>query len=187
MAGGAEAVAPFRELVTLLLRLTVVRESFYLAITSGPAKTRRALGHPDYPCPLNNGHSLRLSVSLYVDEQSGRLKVEESSYQYQLDERGTHWIFRYDYLREPGPYPHPTAHLQIRGHLQEQPRLTNDFSLSHIHFPTDRVSLEAVIRLLAVEFDVPTNQPPKVWRPVLTESEKAFREIAHRPRSGPET
>ena len=52
--------------------------------------------------------------------------------------------------------------------------------------PTQRISLEAVIRLLIEQFGVPANQPPDIWRPMLTESEAAFLEIAHRSLSGPE-
>jgi hypothetical protein len=127
--------------------------------------------------PLNDGRFLRLSVSLYlaIDDERGRLlKVDKSSYQYQADQAGNRWIFRYDYLREPGPDPHPQAHLQIRGTLTEGAALPEDRTLARIHFPTGRVSIESVIRLLADQFGVACNEPPETWRPVLAEAERTF-------------
>lgn len=109
-------------------------------------------------------------LKLYLE--GSRLKVKTSSFQYQLDPEGEKWVFRYDYLREP-PEPHPAAHLQIRGGLIEA-CLPDARALERVHFPTHRVSLEAVIRLLVEEFAVPTSEPRHVWRPVLAESESAF-------------
>lgn len=126
-------------------------------------------------------------VACYLDvddERGPLLKVSESSFQYQEDEAGNDWIVRYDYLREPGPDPHPTAHLQIRGQLHADV-LSDDKPLDRVHFPTGRVALEGVLRLLAEQFDVPTAEQPEVWRGVLSESERAFQRIAHRPQSGP--
>ena len=53
--------------------------------------------------------------------------------------------------------------------------------LARVHFPTMRVSLEAIIRLLVEDFRVPCEAPADVWRPVLAASEAAFLAIAHRP------
>jgi len=140
---------------------------------------------PGDPLPLRDGHYLRLTMSLYIEDTSegSRSKVSHSSFQYQLDQVGERWVFRYDYLREP-PDPHPAAHLQIRGNLYE-PCLPNRKALERIHFPTQRISLEAVIRLLIEQFGVEPNDPPEIWRPLLAESEAAFLAIAHRALSGP--
>lgn len=54
-----------------------------------------------------------------------------------------------------------------------------------IHFPTRRVSLEAVIRLLIQEFKVPPRKPAEFWRSLLSESEAIFLDIAHQSRAGP--
>jgi hypothetical protein len=70
-----------------------------------------------------------------------------------LDRDGKHWIFRYDYLRHPASQ-HPPAHLQIRGKLTEQSVLRQGQPLERVHFPTSGVSLEAIIRVLAVQFGV---------------------------------
>jgi hypothetical protein len=192
MAGGPEAFAPFRELAALLLGLTVLHHDGMVRLSYGPTGRDRAVlggaAGPTDPLPLNDGRFLRLSVSLYLDpdDERGRLlKVSTSSYQYQADEAGKGWIVRYDYLREPGPDPHPQAHLQIRGALTEGAALPRDRILERIHFPTGRVSIESVIRLLADQFDVPCNEPPETWRPALAEAERTFLEIAHRPLSGP--
>ena len=76
--------------------------------------------------------------------------------------------------------PYPACHLQLRGTLIE----TGD--VERVHFPTHRVSLEAVVRLLIEEFNVPTRTPAEFWRPLLAESEAIFLDIAHQSLSGPE-
>jgi len=113
-----------------------------------------------------------------------RVKVKSSSFQYQADQNGDRWIFRYDYLRQP-PQPQPSAHLHVRGSLLE-PCLSSGSALEDIHFPTQRVSLEAVIRLLIEQFGVHPNESVEIWRPVLAESEAAFLGIAHQSLSGPD-
>jgi hypothetical protein len=129
---------------------------------------------------LNDGRYLRLTMSLYFEDvQEGRrLKTHSGSFQYQQDTAGDRWIFRYDYLRWP-PSPHPADHLQIRGTLTED-CLPIHRTLERVHFPTMRVSLEAVIRLLVDQFGVKSNELKKVWRPLLAASEAAFLGIAHR-------
>jgi hypothetical protein len=136
--------------------------------------------------PLNDGRYLRFSMSLFLEPQNGatRLKVEKSVWQYQLDEAGERWIVRYDYLRD-APEPHPGAHVQIRGAFTEPHVRPVHEILERVHFPTGRVALEAIIRMLVEQFGVPTNEPPEVWRRVLTTSEAEFLRIAHRDVSGP--
>ena len=50
------------------------------------------------------------------------MKVEQARYQYQCDDIGSRWIFRYDYVREPKDQ-HPATHLQVRGQLSEKATL----------------------------------------------------------------
>ncbi|MBI4460044.1 MAG: hypothetical protein HY648_08305 [Acidobacteria bacterium] len=132
------------------------------------------------PLLLTNGRYLRFSITLYVApaSENRRLKVHESSFQYQTDRDGKHWVFRYDYLRYPS-HLYPGAHLQMRGNLSEP--VLGQVMLGKVHFPTWRVPLESVIRLLADQFGVPCNSEPELWRPALAETEKAFAEIAHKP------
>lgn len=135
--------------------------------------------------PLTDGRWLRVLLQLYVDESDGgKLKVETSLFQYQLDEDAERWVFRYDYLRNPLDQ-HPASHLQIRGALTETEVVPIRGPLARVHFPTGRVGLEAVIRLLVEQFGVRTNEPAEVWRPVLTETEQGFLKIARRNISGP--
>jgi hypothetical protein len=192
MAGGRGAYASFLELATLLLRLTVLRKDGLMRLSYGSSGRDCAIlggaAGPLDPLPLNDGRFLRLSMSLYLasDDPRGRLlKVSKSSSQYQADRVGEQWIVRYDYLREPGVGGHPQAHIQIRGSLIETDVLRPSRPLERVHFPTGRLSMEGVIRLLADQFGVPCNEPPEVWRPVLAEAEQTFLAIAHLPLSGP--
>jgi len=50
-----------------------------------------------------------------------------------------------------------------------------------MQFPTRRIPLEAVILLLADEFEIPCATEEVVWRPALAEADRLFREIAHDP------
>lgn len=157
----------------------------------GPDRARGTLGglgeQGRRPVALRDGRYLRVMVACYLDtadERGGLLKVSESSFQYQSDPDGRDWIVRYDYMREPGGDPHPAAHVQVRGQLHADV-LPKRRPLERVHLPTGRVSLEAVIRLLIEQFEVPPTEPPGVWRAVLSESEQAFQRIAHQPRSGP--
>lgn len=192
MAGGRQAFDPFQQLAALLFDLTVLRPGSMVRLSYGPTGRDKAVlggpAGPTDPLRLNDGRFLRLSMSLYLatDDPRGQLlKVSASSFQYQADEAGKRWIIRYDYLREPGPDAHPQAHLQLRGSLAEPAVLPAGRPLERIHFPTGRVSVEGMIRLLADQFGVACNQPAEVGRPVLTEAEQTFLEIAHRPLSGP--
>jgi hypothetical protein len=111
--------------------------------------------------------------------------VRKSAFQYQehRDDK-TSWIFRYDYLRQP-PEREPGAHLQINGSLARAV-LPEDKPLGRVRFPTMRVSLEAIIRLLVEEFGVPCNESVNVWRPALDQTERVFFGIQHLPLRSPE-
>jgi hypothetical protein len=186
--GDPAALDAFRDLASLLLNLTVLDpSSFVRLIRERGAADRGVLGGPNGPTDpleLRDGRFLRLAVSLYIEptDQGPRLKVLQTSYQYQADRDGTDWIFRYEYLRH-GSDRHPPAHLQVRAIPENHWPWTP--GVGRVHFPTGRVPLEAVIRLLVEEFSVPCQMPNDVWRPVLAASEQAFQEIAHRPLSGP--
>lgn len=178
----------FRNLASILLHYTILSPTGGIRLFYGPGDEPLLGGweRPGDPLPLTDGCYLRVTVTLYLEDtpEGMRMKVRSSSYQYQMDREGDRWIFRYDFLRSP-PDPYPAAHLQIRGKFYEA-CLPEDLPLERIHLPTGRVSLEAVIRLLANQFHVPCHSPPEIWQPLLTESERAFLEIAHRPLSGPE-
>ena len=185
LAGDESAFAAFRELVSLLLHSTILDPSgtVRLAYGQGPNPVLGGWSGPTDPLRLTSGNFLRLSVGLYREEatEGPRVKVSTSSFQYQLDATGDQWVFRYDYLRTP-PDPHPASHLQIRGSLTHVPEI----QMKDVHFPTHRVSLEAVIRLLIEEFRVPPRRESEFWRAVLAESEAVFMKIHHRSLSGPD-
>jgi hypothetical protein len=190
-SGRPESFAAFRDLAQMLLGCTVLADGQHVRLTgrrsSGGDLALGGTGGPTDPVKLRDGRWLRVSVSLYRDTDDERgplLKVRQSSFQYQTDRPGDDWAFRYDYLRQRQQDPHPTAHLQIRGTLTEQV-LGSGQTLERVHFPTGRISIEAVIRLLVEQFHVPTKADAAWWRPVLTVSEKIFHDIAHRPESGP--
>lgn len=190
MAGKATSFDSFRELVQLLLSLTVLKGNQFVYLTRGPSPRRQVLGGrqgPTSPVQLLDGRWLRIAISLRLEpheDGSFRLKVEKTSLQYQCnesdDEGGQREIFRYDYLREDNS-AHPAAHINVHGTLIENDVLAAGKTLARVHFPTARVSLESVLRLLIVDFGVPTAEPEAVWKPVLAESELAFQQIAHQP------
>lgn len=191
LAGGPDCFGAFADLVGLLLRLTVQLGTGGIVLVPGPRPRDRmivygAVGDEASLVPLTNGAFLRLHIVLFRERRGDdfRLKVEQAVYQYQLDALGSRWVFRYDYLRQP-PDPHPASHLQIRGKLFEAEAGVYRGMLERTHFPTGRVSIEAVIRLLIEQFGVPANKPQDFWRRVLAESEAEFERIAYRPLSGP--
>lgn len=186
-AGTPGSFQAFRDLTQLLLGITIAEERAHIVLTSGPNKNRRVLAAPHSAIPLRDGRYLRLSAVLeLVDTADGwRMKVMDSSYVYQTDADGEKWILRYEYLRDPKDQ-HPGAHVHINAKLSgEDDCCPSHRPLPRIHFPTGRISLEAVIRLLADQFELPCATDRSYWRAVLAESERAFLEIAHKPLSGP--
>lgn len=173
--GDSKSPFAFYDLISFLLHQTVIKKSAILRLY--PPKNSSGLffigGSPKLrsPLALNNGHYLRLTLSLFLEK--GRLKVKKSSYQYQLDPEDTpRWIFRYDYDRFPSDI-YPPSHLQINGVLREQGSVLR--GLPDIHFPVNRIALEAIIRILIEQFEVKCNDP-KHWHKVLEESERLFTE-----------
>jgi len=186
--GDAASLKCWCELANVLLHATVADDTEFVTLSwmSGRDKIAAMLmGYGDRPIRLRNGNYLRVWQSLFVENTSDgpRLKVLASVYQYARDEAQRDWLFRYDYARIP-PNHYPGAHLQVRGTPPAADWLTGN-SLDRIHFPTHRVSLEAVPRLLIEDFGVPAAKPEPYWRAVLATSEDEFRKIAHPPSPGP--
>jgi hypothetical protein len=190
-AGTQQSFQAFRDLVQLLLGLTVMADNEFVGLVSFGDSTRRVLGGragPTSPVRLRDGWWLRVAYSLHLAPHEGktkRLKVEQTSVQYQGNESddqggGLKEVFRYDYLRVDDS-KHPKAHINIHASLVEADVLAPGATLARVHFPTSRVSLEAILRLLIVDFKVPTATDDEVWQPVLATSEMAFQEIAHQP------
>jgi len=178
----------FRDLIQLLLGHTILQTGASARLSKGPRKDAYVVGGnagPTDPLPLTDGRFLRLTMRLFLTTTTDgpRVKVESSSFQYQMDKEGDRWIFRYDYVRS-APDQHPSAHVHVRGDLTE-PCLAAKQGLEDVHFPTQRVSLESVLHLLIEQFKAPAHHPSEIWRPLLAQSEALFLEIAHKPLSAP--
>ena len=132
---------------------------------------------------LTNGRFLRLVVSLFLVPGGADpfLRTSLSLYQYQFDEAGDDWVFRYEYKREPDPGDsRPIGHLHVRGHLSTDGALARKQTLDRVHFPCGRPTIESVIRLLIDDFGVPSDAPEDTWRPLLAQTEREFLKVAHR-------
>lgn len=189
-AGDNDSAGSFRDLASLLFSLTVGAPGCSPRLTYRKDDRRHAvlggMAGPHDPLRLRNGHFLKIVVALHLTEteHGPRLKVRDSSYQYQLDQLGTDWVFRYDYERTPIGH-HPAAHMHVRGSLSASDALAEGHPLERVHFPTQRASFEAILRLLIEQFRIEAASPAEIWRPVLAAAEGLFAEIAHQPLSGP--
>jgi hypothetical protein len=189
LSGKPEAFEAARFLLNHLLSVTVKdqRHSVRYSSLAGQKPNTKTLGVRSQPLLLNDGRYLRLMLNLSLDEikdAPAKLRVYSASYQYQMDEQADRWIFRYDYVRVPQDV-HPSSHVQFRAEPIERGCLPDGKIFERLHFPTGRVTLEAVIRCLVEQFDVPCHEESEIWRPILAESEREFEKIAHRPLSGP--
>lgn len=98
------------------------------------------------------------------------------AYRCSADVDGDDWIFRYEYERamaESGGYQYPIAHLHVNAQPQHY-RGAKPFP--DLHLPTGRLSLEAIIRHLIVEHDVPTVEDRDRALAFLRDQEKEFNE-----------
>ncbi len=180
----------FRDLTQRLLSLTIMADGQRVGLDRGWApdsRTRLLVGRSQdqelHTVQLRDGRFLRLTMTLRITSNR-RFAVPQSSLQYQNAEEDQAEIFRYDYVRAQKD-AHPRAHLNVHGHLDHDV-LGDGKSLEAVHFPTGRISLEGVIRLLIVQFEVPSVTPEDVWMRVLTTSETSFNEICEKPLSGPD-
>jgi len=108
MAGGVGSFRAFRDLVQLLLGITVLADGQYVRLVQQTGRQEvRALGGPTGPTSavrLRNGHWLRVAVDLYLAEHEGttRLEVRKSSFQYQADQDGQREVFASTTCVNPG-------------------------------------------------------------------------------------
>jgi hypothetical protein len=194
MAGGDQAFIAYRRLLTFILRLTVMEADHGLAVrrfSGDPVKRLIASWEgPHVPLRLTNGAHLRFSIQAFLGETTKApgvkvLKVAKEDFQYQLDVTGRDWMFRYEYEREHSSR-HPPSHVHVRGEMKRDLMvLGTGKPLEKVHFPTGRVSVPAVVRLLVEQFGLKCGSPSHVWRPVLAQVEDDFFAIAHHAPSGP--
>lgn len=183
-------------MIQVLLRATVLERHAHFPNIQvvpprpGEAEGAFALGKPGQrPLPLRNGAFLRLLLTFRVEPSlsaNGALKLKtiSSNVQYQLRaDDDESWVFRYEYFRR-APNQYAPGHIHIRGTPHQQECLPGRKPLEDVHFPTGRVTLESIIRLLIDDFGIPANEDPEVWRPLLHETEQTFIKIARQPVSG---
>ena len=187
-SGDSSALSAWRDLANLLLHTTVAEPQFAVRLTWQSAARDRAFleSGSGKAVQLLDGRWLRIWQSLAIrnDGSGPRVKVLSSSYQFQADADGREWFFRYDYERSP-QNQYPGAHLQINGVQCPGAWAPETKPLGRVHFPTRRISLEAVLRLLIEDFGVEPVRETATWRAVLVASEEQFDEIATRPSPGP--
>lgn len=189
-AGGRDSFLQFEAFVNHLFCLTVGHKTASIRLSSAKTgkKQHRVLsgGHDPSGEPvvrLTNDRYLRLVVSLFLDPGGADpfLRTSMSLLQYQFDEAGDDWVFRYEYKREPDPEDsRPVGHLHVRGQLSTDGVLARKQTLDRVHFPCGRPTIESVIRLLIDDFGVPSDAPDPIWRPLLAETEREFLKVAHK-------
>lgn len=162
----AEAVnnylAPLHKVIDCVTQAVLDVAGGYHAATNPNALTLNR----GEPAKLRGDTGLKLSVTQTYEvvrgvEERGPWKVKTLGYIYTLHDStdkeiaGYHW---HPTLTPDVPY----AHLHIH----------RDPSLAKIHFPTERIALEKVLRLLIEQFGVRPGRDD--WDEVLGESEAAF-------------
>ncbi len=187
-SGGRESFEHFQTLVRHLFCLTVGHKNASVHLTGLEGGKRQAAqlegGYGDSPplILLTNGYFLRFVVAVYIDPEEGHMRTSISDFQYQTDEQGKDWIFRYEYKRNtPAGETKPSAHLHLRSTLIARDIFPGKKPLHKVHFPCGRPTIESTIRLLIDDFHVAPSAPEAVWRPILRESEGGFLDVAHKP------
>lgn len=105
--------------------------------------------------PLQNGCCLSIRMDIRVVPNGVTTEATSIAYRCPSSNSSDDWIFRYEYERaraEAGDYRYPVAHL----HVNATPLCYRGVkAFPDLHLPTRRLSLEAILRHLIVEHDVP--------------------------------
>ena len=118
------------------------------------------------------------------DPDRGPWSVSTVGYFYEVLERDGNELFAYHWHPgEAGTSWAKFPHLHISGRGEPLPLGTGltPVALGALHFPTDRVAFEAVIRILLKEFEVPPRRPEVSrpgrlgWAELLDRNEAVFR------------
>lgn len=143
---------------------------------------------------LENGCWISIYQRLVPNEDDPRkVHTAEYSYSYSLSPNvDRDWLIRYDYEPEKGRAqdsdnedagggPYPDSHVHVNAHNEAYDEFIKSIKdkytpLSDIHFPTARISLEAFIRHLIVEFRVPLlhGKSKREALQILEEAERRF-------------
>lgn len=149
-----------------------------------------------YPVSLNKMNSVSLKsphglnlivgqrIEIYETGSPGsreRYAVRVLSYLYGISRKDRNAMFESEVLhfhwdREVAAgTPYPLGHLHVGQGILAQPTFMRPGDFHNAHIPTDRVSLEAVVRFAITELEV---EPLKEnWRQTLDDSEAAFRAL----------
>lgn len=172
-AGGREAPFRFADLVSRLFLSTIAydRGGAFFVVPSNKEKHVYVItgwNSELEPIRLNNGGYLRISMVLSLNDKSDPfLRVRKQMISYEADQdRQADWIFRYDYVRNAEVH-YPPSHLQLHGKLHAKDVLPVGKKLERIHFPTERISIESIIRLLINDFNVEVNEFPEKERKLM--------------------
>lgn len=112
------------------------------------------------------------------DPGRGPWAVESLAYYYELQDREGNELFSYHWdPSEAGPSWATFPHLHVSGRLAPLPLGSGlpMLPLGGLHFPTDYVAFEAVVRMLLREFRVPARRSEARWSRILADGEAAFR------------
>ena len=121
------------------------------------------------PVAVGGPHGLSLWVGMRyrivrAEGARGPWKIKTAGYAYAIDDRDGHEVLAYHW-QEGTPPPYPHLHLGAGAGVNAL--------VQKRHLPTGRVALEAVVRLLVAEFDVPPLR--RDWRTVLRRGEERFK------------
>ncbi len=141
---------------------TFVRDSTDQALISFRSRT----------ATLGNGCLVRIFQRIGQNREY-KDKVTTLQYSYALalgEDVDNQWIVRYDYDPEEGAnptYQYPIAHMHVNAtstHYEEYAARHDNRSFEDIHLPTRRLSVEAFIELLIVQFHAPCsmNKPDAI-------------------------
>jgi hypothetical protein len=186
-SGGKDGFDHFRDLVSFLFCMTIGHKNASVCLTGrtgGKRDVAQLEGrHGGQPLiRLTNDYFLRFVMALYIDPRDNHMRTSISDFQYQKDEQGREWVFRYEYKRDrPASEAKPSAHLHLRSTLTATNVLDRRKPFHKVHFPCGRPTIESTIRLLIDDFGVASDAPEEIWRPILGESEDGFLAVAHKP------
>lgn len=114
-----------------------------------------------------DGTTARLYVRQVIVVDDARCRMESYVYRLQADESPKSWLIRWEYTREPSraDYSYPRAHLHVNGSFFD------GAPVGRLHIPTERLSLELVVRHLITDWDVKPRSDS--WEAILDEPGKA--------------
>lgn len=111
------------------------------------------------------------------DPDRGPWEVESLAYSYELQDREGNELFSYHWdPSEASPSWAKFPHLHVSGRVTPLPLGSGlpSLPLGGLHFPTDQVAFDAVVRMLLREFRVPARRPEAQWTRILADGEAAF-------------